>query len=150
MGDATGFRVMRLARVGFAGVTTEGLRPGAWRYLNGDELTDIKKEFGVPRRIVHPPIEPPKPAGRPERRPERRPEGHDRNPRYGGGSPARRDLGVREDWGGGIRRGSSGTREEDDRPPPRGDLGGSERTTRTTGTGGGIRAGKGSFRGKRR
>ncbi len=85
MGDATGFRVMRLARVGFAGVTTEGMRPGSWRYLNGDELTAIKKEFDVPRRIVHPPVEPPpqarpalpssawRPAWRPAWKPARRP-----------------------------------------------------------------------------
>ncbi|MGH7295776.1 MAG: pseudouridine synthase, partial [Polyangiaceae bacterium] len=64
MGDATGFRVMRLARVEFAGVTSEGLRPGDWRYLTSDELATLKKEHGVPRRIVSPPVEPPKRARR--------------------------------------------------------------------------------------
>ncbi|UQA56047.1 pseudouridine synthase [Polyangium aurulentum] len=51
MGEATGFPVMRLARLTFAGVTSEGLRPGEWRPLTVDELTDIRKEFGVPKRV---------------------------------------------------------------------------------------------------
>jgi 23S rRNA pseudouridine2605 synthase len=51
MGEATGFPVMRLARLSFAGVTSEGLRPGEWRPLNVDELTDIRQEFGVPKRV---------------------------------------------------------------------------------------------------
>jgi 23S rRNA pseudouridine2605 synthase len=154
MGDATGFRVMRLARVGFAGVTTEGMRPGAWRYLTGDELTAIKKEFGVPKRIVHPPIEPPKPQRPTVRRgphgPEER-ETQDKTPRYGGGSPARRDPGVKQDWGGGVRRGSTAGSEAASRPA-RPDVGGRGGRTRTTGTSGGIGAGEGSYRvrGRRR
>jgi 23S rRNA pseudouridine2605 synthase len=55
MGDATGFRVMRLARMSFAGVGTEGLPPGRWRYLTADELATLKKDYGVPKRIVSPP-----------------------------------------------------------------------------------------------
>jgi 23S rRNA pseudouridine2605 synthase len=51
MGEATGFPVMRLARLSFAGVTSEGLRPGEWRPLTVDELTEIRKEFGVPKRV---------------------------------------------------------------------------------------------------
>jgi len=51
MGEATGFRVMRLARTSFAGVTAEGLRPGDFRALRFDELQDIKKAFGVPKRL---------------------------------------------------------------------------------------------------
>jgi 23S rRNA pseudouridine2605 synthase len=51
MGEATGFRVMRLARVGFAGIGTEGLRPGKWRFLSREELVALKKEYGVPKRI---------------------------------------------------------------------------------------------------
>jgi 23S rRNA pseudouridine2605 synthase len=51
MGDATGFPVMRLARVSFAGVTNEGLRPGDWRHLTKDELLDLRKQFGVPRNV---------------------------------------------------------------------------------------------------
>jgi 23S rRNA pseudouridine2605 synthase len=57
MGDATGFPVMRLSRLSFAGVTSEGLRPGAWRYLGHDELAALKKEYGVPKRVVSPPLE---------------------------------------------------------------------------------------------
>jgi 23S rRNA pseudouridine2605 synthase len=50
MGEATGFRVMRLARVSFAGIGAEGLRPGDWRYLTAEELASLKKQFGVPKR----------------------------------------------------------------------------------------------------
>jgi 23S rRNA pseudouridine2605 synthase len=170
MGDATGFRVMRLARVGFAGVTTEGLPAGRWRYLNGDELAALKKEYGVPRRVVHPPM-PKKTAKKDERRPGhahaqgKRPwvrreseEAAERHPRYGGGAPVRRDLATREDWGGGVRRGSSGGRDDGTSaaPPrrgqemndrsPRADVGGRGGRSRTTGTGGGIGAGEGSYR----
>jgi 23S rRNA pseudouridine2605 synthase len=50
MGESTGFRVMRLARLSFAGITAEGLRPGDWRPLTNEELADLKAEYGVPRR----------------------------------------------------------------------------------------------------
>ncbi|MCA9584819.1 MAG: pseudouridine synthase [Myxococcales bacterium] len=56
MGDATGFSVMRLSRVVFAGITLEGLKPGAWRFLTRDELMALKKAYGVPRAIVSPPM----------------------------------------------------------------------------------------------
>lgn len=130
MGDATGFRVMRLSRISFAGITSEGLRPGGWRYITPDELRDIKAEYGVPKRIVSPPEQP---------APTR--SVHAGHPRYGGGSPVRRDLGVREDWGGGVHRGSSGgrwQRERDD--AQRSEPGGRGGRSRTTGTGGGIGA----------
>lgn len=51
MGDATGFPVLRLARQSVAGVTVEGLRPGAWRYLSRDELRDIQLRYDVPKRL---------------------------------------------------------------------------------------------------
>lgn len=51
LGEATGFRVMRLCRISYAGITCEGLRPGAWRHLTSDELRDLKREFGVPARV---------------------------------------------------------------------------------------------------
>jgi|HubBroStandDraft_1064217.scaffolds.fasta_scaffold145160_1 23S rRNA pseudouridine2605 synthase len=153
MGDVTGFRVMRLARLSFAGITSEGLMPGRWRYLTADELTDIKAQFGVPRRVVSPPKPKaaPKALPLPVRRPSgRQGQGHasnpvrgprhdaatDGHPRYGGGAPVRRDLNTREDWGGGIRRGASEPRDDDS--PPRHDLG--RGRSRTTGTGGGIGA----------
>ncbi|WP_437627566.1 pseudouridine synthase [Sorangium sp. So ce1151] len=51
MGEASGWPVMRLARTTFAGVTSEGLRPGEWRALTVDELLHIREAFGVPKRI---------------------------------------------------------------------------------------------------
>jgi 23S rRNA pseudouridine2605 synthase len=51
MGEATGWPVMRLARMSFAGVGTEGLKPGSWRPLTADELLEIREQFGVPKRI---------------------------------------------------------------------------------------------------
>jgi 23S rRNA pseudouridine2605 synthase len=54
MGDATGFQVMRLSRVSFAGITSEGLRPGGYRPLSASELIELRKTFGVPRRLPRP------------------------------------------------------------------------------------------------
>jgi 23S rRNA pseudouridine2605 synthase len=54
LAEAVGSLVLRLARVAFAGLTHDGLRPGQWRYLSRDELVALKKEYGVPAR-VHPP-----------------------------------------------------------------------------------------------
>jgi len=51
MGVATGFEVMRLSRTAFAGVTSEGMRPGAVRSLTYQELSELKKTYGVPRSI---------------------------------------------------------------------------------------------------
>ncbi|HEX2731770.1 MAG TPA: pseudouridine synthase [Polyangiaceae bacterium] len=51
IGEAAGSAVLRLARVSFAGITHEGVRPGQWRYLSKDELTLLKKSFGVPKKI---------------------------------------------------------------------------------------------------
>jgi 23S rRNA pseudouridine2605 synthase len=51
MGESSGFPVMRLARVEFAGVTGEGLRPGQWRHLTPEELAEIKGLHGVPKRV---------------------------------------------------------------------------------------------------
>lgn len=134
MGDATGFRVMRLARLSFAGITSEGLPPGAWRYLTRDELAQLKSDWGVPKRVVSPPAQDAE-----ESREARRPHEPRRSgPRYGGGAPGRRDLGVTEDWGGGVRRGSSGSRDEQHSTP--GHAGGRGGRTRTTGSGGGIGA----------
>jgi 23S rRNA pseudouridine2605 synthase len=52
MGEATGFPVMRLARTSFAGITSEGLRPGTWRTLTTTELQTLKKAYGVPKTIT--------------------------------------------------------------------------------------------------
>jgi 23S rRNA pseudouridine2605 synthase len=50
MTEALGFPVMRLARLSFGGVTSEGLRPGEWRFLLPDELAAMRNQYGVPRR----------------------------------------------------------------------------------------------------
>lgn len=71
LGEATGFPVLRLARVAHAGITTEGLRPGEWRHLTRDELVDLKKEYGVPRTVHS--ADPESLARRPARPQARRP-----------------------------------------------------------------------------
>jgi 23S rRNA pseudouridine2605 synthase len=162
MGEATGFPVMRLSRVSFAGITGEGLRPGAWRPLSREELAALKKEYGVPKRIpaapeetegpgrgrakrgvapkrVHDSPSPERGAGRGRARGAR--GDSSTQPRYGGGSPGRRGYDVREDWGGGAGRGRSGGTDRqapDGDDAPRGELGGRHGRSRTTGTGGGI------------
>lgn len=52
MGEALGFRVMRLARLEFAGITSEGLEPGRHRFLKKDELVQLKRKYGVPRSVA--------------------------------------------------------------------------------------------------
>lgn len=51
MAAHSGFVTMRLARLSFAGIDHEGLRPGQWRPLSVDELKKLKKTYGVPSRI---------------------------------------------------------------------------------------------------
>ncbi|MEM1028876.1 MAG: pseudouridine synthase [Myxococcota bacterium] len=51
MAEATGYIVMRLARIAFADITHDDLRPGRWRPLTVDELRVLKKNYGVPRRV---------------------------------------------------------------------------------------------------
>lgn len=72
MGDATGFFVMRLARVAFAGIGHVGLRPGDWRHLTRDELTELKEAYGVPKRVPRGTGGPVESAGRRTERTERR------------------------------------------------------------------------------
>lgn len=50
LGEAAGFPVLRLARLSFAGIDSEGLRPGAYRELTAEELARLRREYGVPRR----------------------------------------------------------------------------------------------------
>jgi 23S rRNA pseudouridine2605 synthase len=89
LGEATGFPVLRLARISHAGITTEGLRPGQWRYLTRDELAELKKNYGVPKRVkaAVAPVAPPTRAAlrlskkKAHTRPERRaPEGRFERP----------------------------------------------------------------------
>jgi 23S rRNA pseudouridine2605 synthase len=55
LGEHAGFQVMRLARVEYAGLSCEGLRPGMWRYLTVKELTALKGSYGVPKQVRPPP-----------------------------------------------------------------------------------------------
>lgn len=45
--EAIGFPVERLVRVEFAGLTLEGLKPGAWRYLAAAEVKRLKSLAGL-------------------------------------------------------------------------------------------------------
>ncbi len=58
MTEAVDSVVFRLARLSFAGLTAEGLRPGQWRFLTKDELREFKATFGYPKRIAAPPAAP--------------------------------------------------------------------------------------------
>lgn len=43
--EAVGFAVMRLSRPSFAGLDTEGLRPGQWRPLMQSEIAKLKRDY---------------------------------------------------------------------------------------------------------
>jgi 23S rRNA pseudouridine2605 synthase len=158
MGEASGFPVMRLARLSFAGVTSEDLRPGDWRYLTREELVALRTEYGVPKRIpTMPSAKAPTRSKRPARPERARPESAAKpqakktptvGPRYGGGSPGRRSYDVQEDWGGGAGRGRSSGRYADVPPdrPSRGGQSSRAGVSRTTGSGGGIGASEGDYR----
>lgn len=78
LGEASGSGVVRLARVAYAGITAEGLRPGHWRHLGVDELVDLKRAYGVPRRV--------RPAELPG---HARPRGQGRSERRSGKAPVK-------------------------------------------------------------
>src|SRR5688572_7241191 len=63
LGEHAASPILRLVRTEQAGITIEGLRPGNWRFLSVDELTKLKKQYGVPKRVRRPP----NPAERKER-----------------------------------------------------------------------------------
>ncbi len=99
MGDATGFRVMRLARTEFAGITHEGLRPGDLRPLSYDELTKLREAYGVPKKVRKGPPAPlptsrrraPRPAREDERGRARGPSKKPGRRDEPGNKPSRRD-----------------------------------------------------------
>ena len=150
MGEATGFPVMRLARLAFAEISAEGLAPGRWRHLTREELQSLKKTYGVPRSIpsagalaqLAPTAKDHKAqrtvpsavrgaAGRTKRafgkeRPVAPP------PREGSRASREARPGT-EDWGGGAGRGAGRTGGPD---APRGDVvaGGRSSRARTPGT----------------
>ena len=97
LAEHAGLVVMRLVRTSHAGITVEGVRTGHFRHLTVDELTALRDEYGVPKRIPRgatpePPSTPrasfrgknrgerhsgnaePRPAGRPPFRGKERPE----------------------------------------------------------------------------
>ncbi len=138
LGEATGFPVMRLARISHAGVSSEDLRPGQWRPLNVDELTDLKKDYGVPKKVRAPEYDPVA-AKKRERAPAWEPrttrankskaapahrkipfehEPTERVPR-GGERPQRGTFSNRNEPSRGERpqRGSFSSRQESPRPP---------------------------------
>jgi len=93
MGEATRFPVMRLARVSFAGIGSEGLRPGQFRPLGANELIELKRAFGVPRRLTRPrvPMDGGETMSAPKRSSIRR--GGRRRPTAGPPAPTRRTGG---------------------------------------------------------
>ncbi len=97
MGVATGFQVMRLSRVSFAGVTSEGLRPGQLRMLTFDELQSIKAAYGVPKRV---------------RSPQALPEAQSREPRPSSRFTRTHQPAPKDD------RAPTRSRRDDDRPAP--------------------------------
>jgi 23S rRNA pseudouridine2605 synthase len=135
MGEATHFPVMRLARTSFAGVTSESLPPGRWRYLTRQELMLLKKTYGVPKRIPH---DLPEGGGEgmsttaPTRRERAKGGGFSATTtgaRYGFGAPGRRDPETSEDYGGRAHRGESRTSRDTHRDERRGRSGMPMRTT---------------------
>lgn len=50
MGEAIGHRVQRLARLSFAGITADGLRPGEYRPLSAREVEKLQKAYVRPAR----------------------------------------------------------------------------------------------------
>ncbi len=51
LGDHAGTPVLRLARLSYAGITVEDVRPGHFRLLGVDELKTLKAAFGVPTKL---------------------------------------------------------------------------------------------------
>lgn len=58
MAEATGLFVMRLARISFAGITTEGLRPGDMRPLTDKEVTALRVQYLRPLEMGATPAAP--------------------------------------------------------------------------------------------
>jgi 23S rRNA pseudouridine2605 synthase len=113
LGEASGFPVLRLARLSQAGITTEGLRPGCWRHLTTDELVDLKRAYGVPQRVRSVPIErvglgPKQARSKPQRAGEVRRSGGGSAPSRGAGEGRRSGGGSAPSRGGGEGRRSGG------------------------------------------
>jgi 23S rRNA pseudouridine2605 synthase len=137
LGDAAGFPVLRLVRSSFAGIEAAGLRPGEWRHLTVSELTDLKHQFGVPKRVrgvetvpgVYGKLAERAPTGerrrQAERAPgERRPSSEGRGRPDRGRADERRGPGERGPSGEGRGRPDRGRADERRGPGERGPAGG--------------------------
>lgn len=103
MAEAVGHRVMRLARVSFAGIDTEGLQPGRWRELDEKEIAELKKKYmGITPQVR---------TGGAHRAPDRR------KPRDGGVAADRRTPRARPARDGERKRPERGARAG--KPPSR-------------------------------
>ena len=47
MCEAVGHPVRRLRRTGYAGLDVEGVAPGEWRELGGDEVAALRRLVGL-------------------------------------------------------------------------------------------------------
>jgi 23S rRNA pseudouridine2605 synthase len=71
LAEYAGYRVMRLTRTRFAGLSTEGLRPGDWRQLSAAELRTVRSQSNTePGTGDHP-----RPASGPKGHTARTPKG---------------------------------------------------------------------------
>ncbi len=78
MGMAIGRPVMRLSRVGFAGLTTDGLRPGEYRELYQNEVEKLQKDYVHSASAPEPTSQAkrsPRPKGKPAAAKARKPSG---------------------------------------------------------------------------
>ena len=100
LAEATNLTVMRLARVEFAGLNIDGLRPGQWRHLTSDELKKLRESYGHPKKI---------------------PKSTPKNPRVQGKEVPRQGPSARGRRGpsGGKPRGRSGDASRDASRPAR-------------------------------
>lgn len=57
MMEALGHEVRALDRVGYAGLTLEGLRRGRWRHLEGHEVNMLRRSVKLKSIVYHPPRE---------------------------------------------------------------------------------------------
>jgi len=115
MGEATGFPVMRLARTSFAGISSESLRPGDFRHLTRDELMELRKEYGVPKKLPTMPTAALETRKRPARAPTT-----DRHGRAESRTPHREDRTPREDRAPREERAPRGDRAPRSDRPQRG------------------------------
>ncbi|MBN1611993.1 MAG: rRNA pseudouridine synthase [Polyangiaceae bacterium] len=92
LGEAAGQPVLRLARTSYAGVTADGLLPGQWRPLSVDELSTLRRAYGVPKHVHAPALAAKSPPRRALHRPAQ-PASHRRSRRGSKSAPEREQTG---------------------------------------------------------